>query len=184
MRLRLALAPNPVRFLVMAVYWTVFWTLGTSLAWGPPDTDIRITAIVSLVSGLVFAFLLVGWSRPRHEQLVDAVAGLDRVGRSEAITAVTRGVVPADPAVRSSAIRLGTAFLGDTSVQELKRQELFAWAGLAFFTVMLTPIAMFAPGSHPGLFFFALALLVLLACWLDARSTRRVLHNVTLAERG
>jgi len=183
MRLRLALAPNPVRFLVMAVYWAVFWGLGTSFAWAPPDGDIRITAIVSLVSGLAFAFILVKLSRARHEQLVDAVAGLDRVGRSQAIAAVTRGVVPADPAVRSSAIRLGTAFLGERSAQELLRQELLAWGVLAFFTVMLTPIAMFAPGSHPGLFFLALALLVVVTCWLDALSTRRVLRNVTLAER-
>jgi len=183
MRLRLALAPNLVRFLVMAVYWAAFWFLGTSLGWGPPEADTRITAIVSLLSGTVFALLLVIWSRARHEQLVDAVAGLDRAGRSQAIAAITRGVVPDDPAVRSSAVRLGMAFLGDRPAQELKRQELLTWVVLAFFTVMLTPIAMFAPGSHPGLFFLGLGLLVLVTCWLDARSTRRVLRNVTLAQQ-
>lgn len=183
MRLRLALAPYPVRFLVMAVFWAAFWGLGTMYAWGKPSADMRVTVVASVVSGLIFAMLTVEWSRTQHAELVDALSGLDRADRSQAIAAITHGVVPADPAVRHSAIRLGTAFLGDKPIDELKHEQVVAWVLLACMTVTLAPIAVFAARSYAGLFCLVLAVLVVFTCLVDARSTGRILRTVTMARQ-
>lgn len=181
MRIRFALAPYPVRFLLLAVFWAVFWGLGTMYAWGKPDADLRVTAVASVVSGLIFAMLAAEWARTQHEQMVDAVAGLDRADRSQAIAAVTHGVVPADPVVRHSAIRLGTAFLGDKAPEELKHEQVVAWVILAILTVTLAPVAVFASRSYAGLFCLVLAVLVVFTLLVDARSTRRILRTVAMA---
>lgn len=181
MRLRLALARYEVRFLLVVVYWTVFWGLGM-FAWNNTrGTNTVDTIFVALASGVGFAFLTVGRTEARRQKLVDAVTGLTPIDRSQAIAAVTHGVVPADDKVRSAAIRLGETFLGDKSADERKRQQRRNAAVLAGILIVgVVAIGFFTPGSYAFLYFAALAVLSAATTYVDVLNTRQLQRNVGL----
>jgi hypothetical protein len=169
--------PVWVQFLVLgticAVLWTVLWGMGTT-----PRESIWHNAILGLVSGVFFAGFLIYLGLPMREALVDAVAGLDKTDRSQAIAAVTHGVVPADPAVRSSAIQLGAAYLRHQSPDQLKRQERKTWILLAVLAAAV--IASAVMFSAQRLYFLVLLLFVLVTLPLGVLRTRRIQRNVAL----
>jgi hypothetical protein len=117
MMVRLALQPPWVRFLVLAPVLAALFGAATSL----PLRHVWYTAISAIFFGVVVAGI-AAYGRnqaAQHEAMVEAVAGLDKSERSEAIAAVTRGIVPTDPTVRSAASRLGSAFLRHKSAGQL-----------------------------------------------------------------
>jgi hypothetical protein len=85
----------------------------------------------TILSAIVFGAAAAGYftvsTQGIHRGALAAVSGLDQAGRSQAIDAVLRGAVPADPEVRASAIRLGRVCLRNKSADQLKRQERWTW---------------------------------------------------------
>lgn len=94
-----------------------------------------------------------------HTALTGAVGGLDQAERSQAIAAVTHGVVPADQKVRSAALRLGWAYLGGKSADQLKRQERRNWIASA--VLVAAGIALAIMDSEQRLYFLVLVLFLL-----------------------
>src|ERR1700677_921336 len=101
MRLRLILQPAWVGFLVLAFVLAVWWGLFTSL-----QSSYEFESAV--LSAIVFGAALGGYftltTQGMHRAALESVSGLDRSGRSGAINAILRGVAPADPDVRASAV--------------------------------------------------------------------------------
>ena len=152
--------------------------------WGSPGESIWSTVVFSLFFGVALAAFLTYGSQATHKALTEAVAGLDKTERSQAIAAVTRGVVPADPTVRSSAIRLGTAYLGNKSAAQLKRGERQNWIVFAFLIALAIAMAVTNSTKYGVLFYTALALLLVAALLLGVLTTRRVQRNVALLSEG
>jgi hypothetical protein len=136
--------------------------------------------ISALCVGVGLALFLIYQRQPIHKALVEAVAGLDKTERSRAIAAITRGVAPADPTVHSSAIRLGLAYLGGRSADELKRQERRTWMVLVFLVVVGIAEAVMNPHDGAALFFLALVLLAVTVLPLGLLRTRQIQRNVAL----
>jgi hypothetical protein len=106
------------------------------------------------------------------------VAGLDEAERSQAIAAVTHGVVPADPTVRSSVTRLGAAYLHHRSADQLKRQERGTWILLAILVaVSVAGAVMF---SQQRLDLLVLLLIAVVVLPLGVLRGRRIQRNVAL----
>jgi hypothetical protein len=142
------------------------------------------TVITALCVGVGLALFLIYQRQPVHKALVEAVAGLDKTGRSRAIAAITHGIAPADPTVHSSAIRLGVAYLGGRSADELKRQERWTWIVLVFLVVVGIAEAVMNSHKGAGLFFLALVLLAVIVLPLGLVRTRRIQRNVALLTEG
>jgi hypothetical protein len=123
-------------------------------------------------------------SSRRFSTIVEAVAGLDKTERSQAIGAITHGVVPTDPTVRSAAIGLGLAYLGGRSGEQLKRQERQNWIFLALFVALMIICAVLESGLPAKLYFLAVGLFVALVLPLRMRRDRRSLRNVALLTEG
>ncbi len=169
--LRLALQPFWVRFVVSAVYASVILGLVISLTSRDPILWIIVT--------VTCAALATSQGQATH----NAAGGLDKRARSQVVAAVTRGVVPANQRARSAAIRLGTAYLGGKSAEQLKRQEPLTWMMVLVVAVVFTALAVMNSSAHPGLAYLAAVLLLLgvlpvlpLGLW----STRRIQRNVAL----
>ncbi len=172
MRLRLALLPFSVRFVVTAALFAVFWGV-TSLMSRSLSGSIPGTVFSALFFGVGLAALFSYRGRATYKALTEAVAGLDTTERSQAIAAVTHGVVPTDPTVRSSAIRLGAACLGGTSADQLKRQERHTWMFLGFLVALcIAAVVMNFNGDR--LLYLALALFLVVVLALGPRRTRRI----------
>ena len=92
MGLRLALQPPWVRFLVWAPIGAVLFGGGTRLM----SRSIWSTVIVAIVFGVFLAASFTYGTQRMYTALTEAVGGLDQAERSQAIAAVTHGVVPAD----------------------------------------------------------------------------------------
>jgi hypothetical protein len=178
---RLALQPLWLRFLVLAPVLTVLWGVGTRFT--SPSSN-SATVISALCVGVGLALFLIYQRQPIHKALVEAVAGLDKTERSQAIAAITRGVAPADPTVHSSAIRLGLAYLGGRSADELKRQERRTWMVLVFLVVVGLAEAVMNSREDAGLFFLALVLLAAIVLPLGLLRTRQIQRNVALLTEG
>lgn len=184
MGIRLALQPLWVRFLVWSVFMAVLWFCVSWL--GPPSQDDTLgnTVVTSLVMGVVFAATFTYMSRTAHRATVAAVAGLDQAQRAQAIAAVTRGVLPGDPAVRSAAMRLGVVVLrgksaaqrSGKSVAQRKRQKLLGWIAL----LILVALCIWGAVSWSDVRFLVLALFVVVAVPLGMLRTRRIQRNVAL----
>jgi hypothetical protein len=168
--LRLALQPFWVRFVVWAVDAAVILGLVISLTSRSPI----IWIIVTVTSGAIAAH--------QGEATRNAVGGLDKRARSQAVAALTRGVVPANQRVRSAAIRLGTAYLRGKSAEQLKRQEPLAGMVAVFAATIFVTLAVMNSSAHAGLAYLSAVLLLLgvLPLPLGLLSARRIQRNVAL----
>lgn len=101
--------------------WAVLFTLVPPRGHGWSDGC--STAIAASCFGVAVSACLLSMNRGRHRSIAAAVAGLSAAERSAAIAAITTGVVPQDPAVRGSAVRLGTAYLGDRRPDRMRRDR-------------------------------------------------------------
>jgi hypothetical protein len=124
MRLRFILQPAWVRFTVWAVFLAAWWALFTSLQSGDEWESAMLSATV--FGGAVGGYFTVT-TQSIHRAALIAVSGLDQSERSEAIHAVLRGSLPADPDVRASAARLGRAYLRNKSADQLRRTQIWSW---------------------------------------------------------
>lgn len=174
MGLRLALQPPWVRFLVWAPIAAVLFGGGTRLM----SRSIWSTVIVAIVFGVFLAASFTYGTQRMYTALTEAVGGLDQAERSQAIAAVTHGVVPADQKVRSAAVRLGWAYLGGKSADQLKRQERRNWIASA--VLVAAGIALAIMDSDQHLYFLVLVLILLVVLPLGVLRTRRIQRNVAL----
>jgi Flp pilus assembly protein TadB len=172
--LRLSLQPAWVQFLVrfleVAPIAAVYGA-GTNST----SRSISSTVISALVFGVVLAAALTYTTRGMHTALTEAVAGLDQRERSQAIAAVTRGMVPADQRVRSASVRLGRACLGGKSPDQLKRPVWIASAILVAVGILSAVMRVW-----PSLFLMALVLPLVPLGMLRARRIQR--HVALLTE--
>jgi hypothetical protein len=101
----------------------------------------------TVLSAIVFGGAVGGYFRVTtqsiHRVALIAVSGLNQSGESEAINAVLRGPPPADPNVRASAARLGTAYLRNKSADQLRRTQIWSW---------ITSVPLVAAGVAGALF--------------------------------
>ena len=175
MRLRLILQPAWVRFLVSALFLAVWWGLFTSL-----QSSYEFEGAV--LSAIVFGAALGGYftvtTQGTHRAAQEAVSGLDRSGRSDAINAVLRGIAPADPDVRASATRLGRIYLRNKSADQLNRAELWTW--ITFGTLIAAGVAGAVVFNNDRLPFVVLAVLAAILLPVSLLSSRRILRNVAL----
>jgi hypothetical protein len=180
----IALRPAWLRFLEQAVYFAVFWAAGKSALSSSPAADIWHTVIEGFIIGVTFAAILQYQRRPMYRGFVEAVDGLDRTERSQAIGAINHGVVPTDATVRSAAIRLGLAYLGGRSTEQLKRQHRQNWIFLAFVVPVMIACAVLESGLPAKLYFLAVGLFLALVLPLVVRRDRRIQRNVALLTEG
>jgi hypothetical protein len=89
--------------------------------------EIESNILSAIFFGAIVAGFLTATTQAMHRGALEALSGLDQAGRSQAIDAVSHGVVPADPDVRASAIRLGRVWLRNKSADQLKRAEIWTW---------------------------------------------------------
>jgi hypothetical protein len=183
LRLRLVLQPAWVRFLVGAgIGGAVFAPVGIEFVFGSPSQSIWKTMIFALFFALVFGVVLTS-NRGMHAALTEAVAGLDQTERSQAIAAVTHGIMPADQRMQSAAVRLGRAYLGGQSPEQLKRQERLTWVTFALVVATQIGAAVTNFNAHNlygGLYCVEMALLVAVVLPLGLLSKRRIQRNVSL----
>jgi hypothetical protein len=92
-------------------------------------------------------------------------------------------VVPADPDVRASAIRLGRVWLRNKSADQLKRAEIWTWItfGLLFAAAVAAAAVNF---NSDRLFYGVLALLSALVLPFSLLGMRRIQRNVALLAGG
>lgn len=180
MRLRFALLPPWVRFLVWASVFAAYWFAFTRFASASMPESLWRTAIFSLFFGIALGAYFVYAGRAMHKAVTEAANGLDKTERSQAIGAITRGAFPSTPTVRSAAMRLGQAYLGGKSADELKRRKRQTWIAMAVLVATLIAMAVVNFGGHHGLYFVALALFLVVATSLGVMSTRRIQRNVAL----
>ena len=179
MRLRLILQPAWVRFVVWALFLAVWWGLFTSL-----QSSYEFESAV--LSGIVFGAALGGYftatTQGMHRAAQEAVTGLDQSGRADAINAVLRGVVPADPDVRASATRLGRIYLRNKSADQLKRAQIWSW--IAVGVLVAAVVAGAATFTDDRLSFVVLAALAATLLPLSLLNSRRIQRNVARLAQG
>ena len=120
----LILQPAWLRFVVWAFFLAVTWGALTTLE---SRVEIESNILSAIFFGAIVAGFLTATTQATHREALEALSGLDQAGRSQAIDAVSRGVVPADPDVRAPAIRLGRVWLRNKSADQLKRAEIWNW---------------------------------------------------------
>jgi hypothetical protein len=183
MGLRLAMQPFWVRALINGIPFAVLFAALSSLSWS--GSRPWVSAIWFLVMGVFVGLAMAYTGQSRYSALTEAVTALDGTGRSQAIVAVTDGAVPADPAVRASAYRLGAAYLGWKSDAQLKRRERQTWLILpvlvALAVVMMTRIG---TSTYQTLCFGVLLVLLIVTTPLEVLRTRRIQQNVALLAEG
>ncbi len=184
MTFRLALQPAWLQFLELTLFFAVFWGAGQIVLSSSSVSSIWRNTIFGLVFGAIFAAVLQYQRRPWYRRFVEAVAGLGKTERSQAIGAITHGVMPTDPTVRSAAIQLGWVHLAGKSAEQLKRQERQNWILTALLVVLMITCAVLYPGFPAKVYFLALGLLVALLLPLQMRRDRRILRNVALLTEG
>jgi hypothetical protein len=184
LRLRLVLQPAWVRFLVGAgIGGAVFAPVGIEFVFGSPSQSIWKTMIFALFFALVFGVVLTS-NRGMHAALTEAVAELDQTERFQAVAAVTHGIMPADQRVQYAAVRLGRAYLGGKSPEQLKREERQTWVTLVLVVVTDIGVAVENFNAHDlcaGLCLLVLMLLAAVVLLLRLLSKRRTQRNIGLA---
>jgi hypothetical protein len=179
MRLRLILQPAWVRFVVWALVLAVWWGLFTSL-----QSSYEFESAV--LSAIVFGAALGGYftltTQGMHRAALESVSGLDRSGRSGAINAILRGVAPADPDVRASAVRLGRIYLRNKSPDQLRRAQFWSWitVGVLVAAVVAGAVAF----DDDRLSFVVLAALAAILLPVSLLNARRIQRNVALLTQG
>jgi hypothetical protein len=179
-RIRLILQPAWLRFLVWALPLAVTWGGLTSFQ---SHSEIESTILSAIFFSAAFAGYLTATTQGMHRGALEALSGLNQAERSQAIDAVLRGVVPADPEVRTSATRLGRVYLRNKSADQLKRAERWTWLtfGVFFALAIAAAVANFA---NERVFYFVAALLFALVLPFSLLSTRRIQRNVALLAGG
>lgn len=180
MRIRLILQPPWLRFAVWAFLLAVTWGLLTTL-------ESRAEIESNVLSAIFFGGTLAGFftltTQGMHRGALEALSGLDEAGRSQAIDAVSHGVVPADPEVRASAIRLGRVWLRNKSADQLKRAERWTW--ITFGVLIAASVAAAVTNfNNDRPFYLVLALLGAIALPVSLLNTRRIQRNVALLAEG
>ena len=180
MRIRLILQPAWLRFLVWAFFLAVTWGALTTLE---SRVEIESNILSAIFFGAIVAGFLTATTQATHRGSLEALSGLDQAGRSQAIDAVSHGVVPADPDVRASAIRLGRVWLRNKSADQLKRAEIWTWItfGLLFAAAVAAAAVNF---KSDRLFYGVLAVLSALVLPFSLLSVRRIQRNVALLAGG
>jgi hypothetical protein len=117
-RIRLILQPAWLRFVAWAFFLAVGWGALTTLE---SRVEIESNVVSAIFFGVIVAGFFTATSQATHRGAMEALSGLDQTGRSQAIDAVAHGVVPADPDVRASAIRLGRVWLRHKSADQYSR---------------------------------------------------------------
>jgi len=137
MWIRLLLAPSWVSWIATALLTAAFvgpiWLLLQR-----PDTDIGWPIFAAATGfGVLMATLATIAQRPTRRTMANAVNGLDRAGRAQAITATRHGeMIPTDPHILAAAIELCTASLGDRARHSPSGwwPKIIPWIGPAIFT--------------------------------------------------
>ncbi|MDV3307082.1 hypothetical protein [Mycobacterium avium] len=182
MMIRFTLQPFWVRLLISAPILAVFWSAGISLS-SSPSPSVLHSVVFAVFVGVALAAWITYSREPAHRALVEALASVDKTGRGQAIAAVVRGDVPSDPELRSVAIRLGSAYLGGKSADQLKRQERQTWMVLVFLGLLCVAGVVVESSVHARLYFVALALISAVVLPLGLLRARRIQRNIsTLAE--
>jgi hypothetical protein len=178
--IRLILQPPWLRFLVWALFLAVTWGALTTLE---SRDEIESNILSAIFFGAIVAGFFTATSQATHRGALEALSGLDQARRSEAIDAVSHGVVPADPDVRASAVRLGRVWLRNKSADQLKRAEIWTWItfGLLFAAAVAAAAVNF---NSDRLFYGVLALLSAIALPFSLRRSRRIQQNVELLAEG
>jgi hypothetical protein len=173
MRLRLILQPAWVRFTVWALIFAVWWGLFTGLQ---SSYEFESAVLSAIVFGAAVGGYVTVTTQGMHRAALDAVSELDPSGRSDAINAVLRGVSPADPDVRSSAMRLGRVYLRNKSVDQLKRTQIWSWmAVVVLFAAIVAGAVAF---KNDRLSFVVLAVLAAVLLPVSLLHSRRIQRNV------
>jgi Flp pilus assembly protein TadB len=176
---RLLLQPAWLRFVLWAPIFTATYGAMTTLG---SREDIASNVLSAIFFGVVMAGVSTAASQATHQGALQALSGLDEAGRSEAIDAVARNVVPADPDVRAAAIRLGRVWLRNKSPKQLKRVEILTWItfGLVFVIAVVAAAANF---GNDRVFYVVLAALSAIVAPRSSHNTRRIQRNIArLAE--
>jgi hypothetical protein len=97
---------------------------------------------------------------------------------SQAIAAITDGIVPAVPTVRYAAMRLGSAYLGAKAVDALKRRERSAWIATAIILALLIAWAVAQSSGYAIMYY--LGLIVAISLPLALLRGRRIQRNFAL----
>jgi hypothetical protein len=180
MRFWLILQPAWLRFVVWAFFLAVTWGALTTLE---SRVEIESNILSAIFFGAIIAGFLTATTQATHREALEALSGLDQAGRSQAIDAVSRGVVPTDPDVRASAIRLGRVWLRNKSADQLKRAEIWTWIAFGLLTA-LSVVAAAVNFNSDRLFYVVLALLSAILLPFTLRNSRRVQRNVALLTEG
>ena len=173
--------PFWVRALMYGVPFGVFF--GLSRSFSSPSTALRMV-ITILVTIVAFGLLMGFQGQSMYTELTEAVAGLDKTRRAEVIAAVSDGGVPADSAVRYSAIRLGKAYLRSKSDAQLKRQEWGTWLLLPVLVGLAIFLAATSSSRYEAAFAVVLALLCVVVVPLGVLRQRRIQRNVAMLTEG
>lgn len=174
--LRLALQPSWVRFMGWAAYAAPWWLM-ISATW---RNSVWSMAIVSVCSVALATYQ----GQAMQKALTAAVGGLHEIERSEAIATITRGVAPTDLGVWAAAIRLGRAYLGGQSTDQLKRQEQRTWILLAVVAAVFFVLALINSWGHATSAYLVLGLTLLVVLALEPLSRRRIQQNIALFAEG
>jgi len=179
MRFWLILQPAWLRFVVWALFLAVTW--GALITLESRD-EIESNVLSAIFFGAATAGLFTATSQATHRAALEALSGLDGARRSEAINAVSRGVVPADPDVRAAAIRLGRVWLRNKSPKQLKRAEIWTWItfGLLFVVAVVAAAMNF---NNDRVFYIVVAALSATVAPRSSHNSRRIQRNIArLAE--
>jgi hypothetical protein len=179
MRLRLLLQPAWLRFVVIALLSVV--TTGALITLESRD-EIESNVLSAIILGVVTAGLFAATTQDTHRGALEALSGLDDARRSEAIAAVSRGIVPADPDVRAAAIRLGRVSLGNRSPEQLKRTEIWAWITFGLLFVFAVAAAVNFPSDR--VFYAVVAVVCAIVIPASVRTSRRLQRNIALLSGG
>jgi hypothetical protein len=177
MRLRLSMQPFWVRVLVNGVPFGLFYGLVLRLQ---SASSVLSTVITILLSGVGFGLLMAYQGKTVYTELTEAVAGLDETGRSEAIRAVSHGVIPANSAVRNAAIRIGKAYLRRKTDVQLKREEWWTWLLTLFFVGLAIYFMATSSSKYEAAYWVVLALLGAIGMPLGVVRRRRIQRNIAL----
>jgi hypothetical protein len=171
----LVLQPFWIRAFAYGVPFAVLFGLQSSFA---QSSRLVSVVISTLIAGAGFGVMMAYQTKSAHTAVTGAVAGLDDTGRAEAIAAVTAGGVPADATVRSSAMRLGVAYLGGKSDAQLNRGERQTWLFLVLLAAGTAYLVTISTSRYEATSYVALALLCAVVLPLGVLRTRRVRRNV------
>lgn len=168
-----------LRFIRLAGYGAALWLVVETLL-PPGDVDLLHMVGGALAFGLLLGAMLGYQGQASHREAIAALAELGPDQREQAIVAVTRGGIPADPAVQYATVRLGLAYLRNKRPAQLERQFKLAWIMLAVAVLALFALARPDFTARPDRLasYGAVALFGLVVAYRSMAATRRISTNV------